>query len=328
LNSPLSLIEQLSTYIGNLFKMANATVSRVGQVNGAGDATELFLKVFAGEVLTSFHNANVMMGRHMVRTISSGKSAQFPVIGTATAGYHTPGTEITGQVIKGNERVIGIDGQLIADVFIDNLDEAMSHYDLRAPYAEELGTVLANTMDANVQQVLLKAAAASATVDGGNGGSELTLAGYATDGAALANGIFDAAQILDEKNVPDMNRMVNLKPAQYYLLAQNTNVINKDWGGSGSYADGTVLKVANVELVKTNQLPTTNVTSGPATYQGDFSNTAFVVYHPSAVGTVKLLDLAMESSYDLRRQGTLMLAKYASGHGILRPECVVAGKSA
>jgi hypothetical protein len=34
-----------------------------------------------------------------------------------------------------------------------------------------------------------------------------------------------------------------------------------------------------------------------------------------------LLDLSMESEYDIRRQGTLMLAKFALGHGALRPGC-------
>lgn len=253
---------------------------------------------------------------------------QFPAIGTATARYHTPGSEITGQVIKQNERVITIDDLLIADVFLSNIDEAMTHFDVRGPYANELGTVLANTMDSNVQQVLALAARSSATVSGGNGGTELTLAGYANDGAALAGGIYDAALALDEKNAPSADRYANLRPAQYYLLAQTTNVINKDWGGKGSYADGEVLKVADVSLVKTNQLPSTNVTSGPSAYQGDFSNTQFVVYHPSAVGTVKLMDLGMESAYDIRRQGDLIVAKYAVGHGVLRSECAVEGKSA
>jgi hypothetical protein len=55
--------------------MANATVSRVGQVNGSGDVDALFLKVFAGEVLTAFSEKNVMMDKHMVRTIANGKSA-------------------------------------------------------------------------------------------------------------------------------------------------------------------------------------------------------------------------------------------------------------
>lgn len=55
--------------------MANATVSRIGQIEGAGDEKALFLKVFSGEVLTAFHNENVMMDKHMVRTIQNGKSA-------------------------------------------------------------------------------------------------------------------------------------------------------------------------------------------------------------------------------------------------------------
>ena len=31
----------------------------------------------------------------------------------------------------------------------------------------------------------------------------------------------------------------------------------------------------------------------------------------------------MESDYDIRRQGTLLLGKLAYGHGILRPESAV-----
>jgi len=48
-----------------------------------------------------------------------------------------------------------------------------------------------------------------------------------------------------------------------------------------------------------------------------------VCAHASAVGTVKLLDLRTEMGYDIRRQGTLLVAKYAVGHGILRPEAAV-----
>jgi len=45
--------------------------------------------------------------------------------------------------------------------------------------------------------------------------------------------------------------------------------------------------------------------------------------HPSAIGTVKLLDLGMESEYQISKQGTLMVAKYALGSGILRPESAI-----
>lgn len=55
--------------------MANATVSRIGQANTSGDVQALFLKVFAGEVLTAFEEACVTQGKFQERTIASGKSA-------------------------------------------------------------------------------------------------------------------------------------------------------------------------------------------------------------------------------------------------------------
>jgi len=53
----------------------------------------------------------------------------------------------------------------------------------------------------------------------------------------------------------------------------------------------------------------------------------FVAGHKSAIGTVKLMDLAVESEYSIPKQATLMLAKYAMGHGILRPEAAVSVRS-
>jgi hypothetical protein len=57
----------------------DAIASRLGQINGTGGSyandNALFLKVFGGEVLTAFANKVVTMDKHMVRTISSGKSA-------------------------------------------------------------------------------------------------------------------------------------------------------------------------------------------------------------------------------------------------------------
>jgi hypothetical protein len=50
------------------------------------------------------------------------------------------------------------------------------------------------------------------------------------------------------------------------------------------------------QIVKTNHLPSTNIASGPAAYQGDFSKVAALVMTKQAVGTVKLLDLAVESA--------------------------------
>ena len=100
---------------------------------------------------------------------------------------------------------------------------------------------------------------------------------------------------------------------------------DRDWGGKGAYAEGEVLKVAGIHIVKTNNLPSTNITSGvldgsDGNLGGNYTNTVGAVWHKSCVGTVKLMDLAVEMEYDVRRQGTLLVAKYAMGHGILRPD--------
>ena len=314
--------------------MTNVTASRLGAANGAAanfDQTNaLFLKVFAGEVLTAFDETNVMKDLHVSRTISSGKSAQFPVSGKANAAYHTPGTPLLGaQTINHNEVVVNIDDVLIADTFIADIDEAKNHYDVRAEYSRLLGMALAKQFDVRLLQLAVLAARSSATVSGGNGGSAITDADSKTNGASLAASIFEAAKIMDEKDVPENERVAIVKPAQYYNLVQTTDVINRDWGGAGVYADGTVLRVAGIQIVKSNNVPSTNVSAVAGennTYHGDFSTTAAVVMQKQALGTVKLMDLAVEQTsgdFNIQYQGTLMAAKYAMGHGILRPECAV-----
>jgi len=307
--------------------MTNLTPSRVGQINGAGATDALFLKVFPGEILTAFNANNVMMPLHMVRSIASGKSAQFPAIGKATAAYHTPGAELLGSnAILANEKIINIDALLTADVSIALIDEAMNHYDVRGEYARQLGEALALKADKQLLQTTVLAARAAANITGGDAGTALTNAAAGTDGDILASMIFNAAQVFDEKNLPENDRYVVVKPAQYYLLVQTTKVINKDWGGSGVYADGKVLKVAGVSIVKSNNVPSSVINAATGennTYSGDFSKTVAVAFQKGAVGTVKLLDVSTEKEYSVRHQATLVVAKYAMGHGILRPECAV-----
>ena len=306
--------------------MANATVSRLGQVNASGDANALFLKVFSGEVLATFQRENQMLNMTSVRQISSGKSAQFPVIGTTSSGYHTPGNEITGSSIKHAEKTINIDDLLISSAFMSNLDEAKNHYDVRSIYTAEMGRALANTVDQNLLQLAVLGARGSATITGGNGGKVVTDADADTNADSLIASIFECAQALDEKDVPSTDRFCIVKPAVYYKLVQNDKILNRDFGGqNGVFSDGTVIKVAGINIVKANTAVNafanvSQVTGTNNTYHGNFSTTVATVFHKSAIGTVKLMDLGMESEYDIRGQGNLMVAKMALGHGILRPE--------
>ncbi len=316
--------------------MSNITPSRLGAINGVvtteADRRALFLKVFSGEILKAFKEVNVALERSLVRTITSGKSAQFPATWKATASYHTPGNELVGQVIKGGERIINIDGLLLSDTFIANIDEAMNHYDLREPYRQELGHSLANKMDRHLLQLMVMAARAAATITGGFGGSVLSNVDYDTSPNTLVTGIFDAAVALDEKDVPDDGQRSGFFPSElYHSLIQSDRAINRDWNpqeANGSYKKGKIMEVAGVQIVKTNHLPQSDLSSGADDLQqndyfDDFTDVVGVVTHKTAVGTVKLMDLSYEQEYEIRRQGTLMVAKLACGHGILRPECAV-----
>lgn len=314
--------------------MANGdtTPSRLGQVNLAGDVYSLFLKKFAGEVLTSFTTENIMMPLHTVRTISNGKSAQFPVTGTASAKYHVPGQDILDGAnsyvsqIRAGERVITIDNLLLSSTFIARIDEAMNHYDVRSIYSTELGRALAQKFDKTVLQVLSNTASVAEAFTGGGTGTTLNKGTAVRTGANLAAAIYEAAQTLDEKNIPSDGRYVVVKPAEYYALVQELSAPSKP-SPVGSYVNGDVAVVAGIRIYKSNNLPTTNVgaqeTGTNTNYNGNFTNTVALVGHKAAIGTVKLLDLAVESEYQITHQGTLMVAKYAMGHGSLRPEAVV-----
>lgn len=306
--------------------MATANPIRSGQINQAGDVKALFLKVWAGEVMTAFKQLNVFAERSRVRSITSGKSAQFPATGRTVASYHTPGTEILGDQINNAERVIAIDDLLISAQFIARIDEAMAHYDVRSEYSTQAGYALARAYDTNVARVSILAARSAATVTGLPGGGKVVAATGRTDANVLVGAILSAAQKLDEQDIPETDRFVYLLPAQYWLLFNATKVTNRDWAdisSNGSIVNGKVMQIAGIPVVKTNNLPQTLVNTGPTAYQGDFTTTVALVCHKAAAGTVKLMDLAVESQYDIRRQGTLMVSKYAVGHGILRPECAV-----
>jgi len=316
----------------------NFDATRLGLVNNAGGGNfagdnAMFLKVWAGEVLTAFRKATVFEALHKVRTISSGKTAQFPIIGLNSASYHTPGNQIIGNQQKVAEATVNIDDKLISSVFLPDIDEAKNHYDVRSQFSAEMGNALAYTYDKNVAAVIAKAARTATNFNtdlpGGTRIKIVATSKAAITGAQLATALFAAAQKMDENNLPEGDRYCCLAPAEYYKLVQETTVINRDWGGQGAYADGTVLKVAGIDIIKSNHLPTTNRTAASGennAYDADYTKSVALVWNPMCAGTVKLMDLKMETTGgDVHAlwQGTFMVASMALGTGILRPDCAI-----
>lgn len=314
--------------------MANATPSYVGQIQGAGDTRALFLKIFSGEVLTVYDANTVMKDRVRVRNISSGKSAQFPAIGRTKASYHTPGTEITGDVIQLDEKVITIDDLLIADTFIARIDEAISHFEVRQEFSKRMGQALAQTYDRNLLSLAVKAARDTGLGGLGKGAVGQGDAVSSSIGATptvqnIVDELYNAAAAFDNKFLPAEDRIAIVSPSTYWSLVTNDKILNKFYSeGNGDYAQGKLLNIAGFGIVKSPNLSLDH-TAVTATYPDyntkytvDATKTLAMCMTSEALGTVKLLDLASEMQYDIRRQGTLMVSKMAVGHGVLRPEAL------
>ena len=400
-----------------------SAIHRSGVNNAGADARALYLKLYAGEVLQAFQSKNIMMPLNRVRTISKGKSAQFPMTGKyRDASYHTPGSEIVPTSSKQGERIVSVDDLLVNAQFIPNIDEAMSHYDIRAVYTKEAGFGLGKVADQNILRLAIKGALCEdKTMAGLSTGAPMiqdystfddedftknvvvgatsgagTDAANARDPKLLTQAIMDAKRILANADVPG-EPFVVLNNDSYFDMfkvsgTSNLNdlvIFNRDLGGSGSVASGQVPTILGMPLHVTNHLGSFSgntwssalwtiashvgqhkTTPNPAwgsdqplaasagsgrTTQYDTGSTDHdawptevtndnataatritarisavanrvmgLVMTTDAVATVKLMDLSVESEYQINRQGTLVVSKYAMGHNVLRPACAVA----
>ena len=365
------------------------TPVRPGDANIAGTPLVNFLKVFAGEVLTAFKEINVMEPVVRTRTISSGKSAQFINTAKADALYHTAGVNIIEGTLTSNiatnERVIFVDNKLISAVLLDNLDEAMAHWDARGAFAQELGRAISKRYDQLALNTAILTARASSNLTAGSGtdipgGSSVIDANLGTQGQSLINALFSAAQALDQNDVPKEDRYAIITPAMFYNLIRDPSVqllyspttttiqyaasvpatalagtlaqgaasglaMETSYPmvqqGLADWSKGTIrgAAVAGFTVLVSNHLPNgVNIASSDAffgntastmagfngnVYHGDFTNTRGVCFHKSALGVVKLRDLAVETDYKIEYQGNLLVAKLMCGMGKLRPEAAV-----
>jgi hypothetical protein len=320
--------------------MADASgITAPGQIGTGSDTLALFLKVFSGEVLTTFERLAKCRPRVRRRVIKSGKTAQFPAIGKVTAIYHARGVNIISpdsgtylSDVAHGEQLIHIDRRLLAPVLVDELDLLMNHYEVRSEYATEIGRALATKDDQQLLQVLAKAAR---TTSGPTSDHPVGRALYDSGMEAVATltkGIRVAAQILDENDVPEMDRTLFVRPAEYNRLVEDGTLIDKDIDGDGSVSKGTIRMVLGFAMVKSNNIPSTSIsdttnkhsgTTSQNDYTGNFTNTVALAMHKSAIGTVQLMGVRTSVTWKEEYQAWLILGKQAVGHGILRPGAAI-----
>ena len=325
-------------------------ITRPGADNGGSDKQALFYKLWAGEVLTAFHRENKLMGLTRSKTISSGKSAAFPITGVASTAYHTAGESVYGtdnsqtntylSNILGKEIEIFVDDPVVSGVFVPEIDRLMNYFDERSIYTQEVGSALAEKMDANILSTLLAAGYRDPADFNPTGVPNMPTASkratIATEtGQNIANRIYDIAQLFDEYNIPKMGRCCVLKPSAYHKLASVTDLVNKDFtSGAGDVTKREIMAVAGFDIVMSNAFQSTDesattvagVRNDPwddigTAYNADFRYHLGVCFVPDAMATVRLKEIGVDAEHSVERRGDLILSDYIAGHSVLRPDC-------
>ena len=323
--------------------LAETGISNPGQKLSAGDRDAFFMKVFSGEVLTAFARNTVMMSRHQVRTIDHGKSASFAVMGRTRAKYLEPGNSLDDQRKKfeHTEKVISIDGLLTADCLITDIDDAMNHYDVRVEYSRQLGEALAQSADCAIINELANMAAKGTTVpenipDNGTGADMVKGTGKAFEfatglaisqsadyGNKIIEGLLAARAAFTKNYVPMGDRYCLLTPEGYSALIKALMPDSANYQALFDPNSGKLQTICGFEVIEVPHLLNEGV-DGKHTLNAKYTDAGLqgIVFHRSAVGTVKLKDLAMERARRAEYQADQIIAKYAMGHGGLRPEAV------
>ncbi|MFV7520703.1 hypothetical protein ACNPN6_06625 [Enterobacter quasiroggenkampii] len=294
------------------------------------DKLGMFLKVFAGEVLTAFQRRSVTMDKIVTRTISSGKSASFPVLGRASAHYLLPSENLDDKRsgMKATEKVINIDGLLTADALIFDIESAMNHYDVRAEYANQLGESIAIALDASVLAEMAILSNGTSNITGlGNpvvleNGVNKT-ATPADFGKSIIEKLMVARGSFTTNYVLSGDRYAYVLPETYsaILAALGPNAAN--YSALGDLEKGVLTNVAGWTIVEVPHFVAGGADgkhSFPTTGSVTATNVQVLLAHRSAVGVVKLKDMSLERARRPEYQADQIIAKNAVGVGGLRPE--------
>ena len=331
----------------------DATITALGNINktpGLGLTDSItdynskyatYLKLFSGEMIKAYESACIAKDTVQNRSLTNGRSLQFIYTGRMTAEYHQPGEPILGSSNPPvAEKTVVMDDLLISSAFVYSLDETLAHYSLRSEISNKIGYALAEAYDKKIFRVITKAARQAHPITAAPGpepgGSVINLgAGNEFDAQSLVDGFFEAASILDEKNVPKAGRHAVLSPRQYYALISqvDTNILNRRFGndqGSMNTGEG-LYEIAGITIKRSNNLPfmagtVTREQGENNDYSGDFSSSCGLIYARDAAAVVTSIGPQVQttgSDVHTMYQGDIIVGRMAMGADWLNPAAAI-----
>lgn len=300
-------------------------------------------------------NSGQVPGIISSKDITEGFSHQFLMFAEdIDPEYHTPGTELLGQKFVFDDNTITVDDILVKhhDVPLDQ--KMLSHFDVMTQVASSIGRSLAKFFDKKLIQLGINAAyTAALTKDGQtvhSGGNQVervdAQGAYGATGAYPANATgadqfrddaSNLASLMDVDNVPEGpgTRFLFITPEVRRVLGFATSglIFDKDLSRvPNSLNDRAIGVLEGFTVLVTNHIPTTNITTGPSKYQGDFSHSgtngqpvalalAGAREGAAAIGYVHAGGVRVHVEDDHRRNTTFAKGQIIQGADVLAPWC-------
>lgn len=337
--------------------MANAVPTYGAQDLGTGDVRALALKMYSGQVRATFDAKTPLLSMVQRQTITSGKSFQFPFIGDADGGEHTPGTERTGNTKPlTEERTVPVDDQEIeAHNWLTKVDENVRHYDVASRYGQKHGAFLANYLESRAARMACLGARQDSRGSGDFPSGILVQRSAAGEAAAypmsalgsrnLQNDLGEAMQATQERNVmSDITPTFFLTPYAYRVLLQDNTLSSAEYllnPATNNKVTAVMNMVHGWRVIMGTNMPAyataagkpgfvtgsvvDEVTGGESAYRGNFSDTVgFGITHSESLGFLQFGGIETAGpEWDENRRSSFLSAAFHGGIKWLRPDTCV-----
>ena len=137
------------------------TTMNAGTPGGANGTSKLWLPIWSGEVMYAYDQYRVFEPLVESRTIASGRSMEFPIMGqVAMKPAWFAGEELLGSPQNHTTQTfsINLDARPIASYFeLDNIDLMITQWQYRQELARQAGQTLANARDLQIGAYIVRA---------------------------------------------------------------------------------------------------------------------------------------------------------------------------
>ena len=320
-------------------KLPTISTNNPGADNGGVDKRALLVKETKSMIIENTMARSVTEGHIMIDTAVQASGAQWYSVGQFRLENQAgAGVALTPQDMTQSRITVEKDdptgANLVTAPHFDQMSEIASAE--RSRFTRQISELKAKMQDVIVFGLAVKASTQAAPVTGNYGGKKITAANMTTDATVFMDGIMQALALIYERGMPfsDVRCFVSPKVARAVLWT-NKDLINRDFDGNGSFANGQpTLRVMGIPVTVSAFLPTTDLTvdanaiafglvqpdgttSLRTKYAADFSKVAAILMTSDVVARVDNRPFTVE--YDTQPQNLTesITVSWSDGYGVV-----------